>query len=319
MKKYVGKRLVSIVVTLFILSIFAFWLTHNTSGDPAAVILGSESTPEQIEELREQMGLNDPLITQYIRWLKDALHGNFGESYFRGQTTLQAISESFKPTLEISLYAELIAILIALPAGIYAASRKGKMSDVVTSVVNLIGLSLPNFLIGLFFILVLGVQLRLFPVSGYKAIAGNGVFVHLRYLFMPVMSLALTQIPIIMRITKSSLSEVLGTDYIKTTKAKGLKKGSVIYKHALRNSLNTILTVVGQSVGSLFAGAAVIETIFTIPGMGQLIVSSVLKRDYPVIQGVIIVVGIIYIMINFVVDMLYGIIDPRIRIEGKSQ
>lgn len=318
MKKYIGKRLVSIIVTIFILSIFVFWLTHNTSGDPASVILGSESTPEQIEELREKMGLNDPLITQYIRWFKDAIKGDFGNSYFRNQPALQAVKESFKPTLEISVYAELIAIIIALPAGIFAASRKGKMSDVVTSVINLIGLSLPNFLISLIFILVIGVHFKALPVSGYKTIAEAGVAKHFRYLIMPVVSLAITQIPIIMRITKSSMSEVLMTDYIKTTKAKGLRKKKVIYKHALRNALNTILTVIGQSIGSLFAGAAVIETIFTIPGMGQLIVSSVLKRDYPLIQCVIIMVGLIYIIINFVVDLLYGVIDPRIRIEGKA-
>lgn len=319
MGKYIGKRFLSIIVTLFILSIFVFWLTHNTSGDPAAVILGSESTPEQIDALREQMGLNDPLITQYVQWFKEALQGDFGDSYFRNEPALQAVKESFIPTIEISLYAELIAVLIAIPAGIFAASRKGKMSDVVTSSINLVGLSLPNFLIALIFILFFGVKLQAFPVSGYKTIAAEGAATHFKYLIMPVAALAITQIPIIMRTTKSAMSEVLATDYIKTTKAKGLKKVKVILKHALRNSANTILTVIGQGIGSLFAGAAVIETIFTIPGMGQLIVSSVLKRDYPIIQCVIMLVGLVYIVINFIVDMLYGIVDPRIRITGRAK
>ena len=179
------------------------------------------------------------------------------------------------------------------------------------------GLSAPCFIYGLLLILLFGVDLRVLPVSGYKTFAA-GAWNHYRYLILPTISLALTQAPLLTRITRSSMVEVLNSDYIKTAKAKGLKSTNVLAKHAFRNAFNTILTVLGQSVGSLIAGAAVIETLFNIPGVGQLVVNAVLKRDYPLIQGLVLVISLIYIVINFIIDLLYGVVDPRIRITGKS-
>lgn len=317
MKKYIAGRLISIVVTLFVLSLFIFFLTHNTAGDPASNMLGSDATPEQVQELRDKLGLNDPLITQYFSWIKGALHGDLGDSYFRKQSVAASIGECIVPTLELSFYAELLALLIAIPGGIIAAKFKGRLSDGIVSIFALIGLSAPCFIYGLLLILLFGVDLKVLPVSGYKPWSA-GIANHFRYLVLPVISLALTQAPLLTRITRSSMAEVLNSDYIKTAKAKGLKATTVLGKHAFRNAFNTILTVLGQSVGGLVAGAAVIETLFNIPGMGQLVVNAVLKRDYPLIQGLVLVVSLIYIVINFIIDLLYGVVDPRIRITGKS-
>ena len=317
MKKYIAGRLVSVVVTLFVLSLFIFFLTHNTAGDPASNMLGSDATPEQVQERREELGLNDSLITQYIRWVKDACAGDLGDSYFRKQSVVASIGECIVPTLELSLYAEILALLISIPGGIIAARLKGRFGDWVVSIFALVGLSAPCFIYGLLLILYFGVDLKVLPVSGYKTFSA-GIWNHYRYLILPTISLALTQAPLLTRITRSSMVEVLNSDYIKTAKAKGLKSTKVLAKHAFRNAFNTILTVLGQSVGSLIAGAAVIETLFNIPGMGQLVVNAVLKRDYPLIQGLVLVVSLIYIIINFIIDLLYGVVDPRIRITGKS-
>ena len=313
MKKYIAGRLISVVVTLFVLSLFIFFLTHNTAGDPASNMLGSDATPEQVQELREELGLNDSLMTQYIRWVKDACTGDLGNSYFRKQSVVASIGECIVPTLELSLYAEILALLISIPGGIIAARLKGRFGDWVVSIFALVGLSAPCFIYGLLLILFFGVDLKVLPVSGYKTFSA-GIWNHYRYLILPTISLALTQAPLLTRITRSSMVEVLNSDYIKTAKAKGLKSTKVLAKHAF----NTILTVLGQSVGSLIAGAAVIETLFNIPGMGQLVVNAVLKRDYPLIQGLVLVVSLIYIIINFIIDLLYGVVDPRIRITGKS-
>lgn len=317
MRKYVAKRLASIVLTLFVLSLFIFFLSHNTAGDPATNMLGSDATPEQVAELREKLGLNDPLLTQYFAWVKGALHGDLGESYFRKQTVVSSIKECLGPTIELSIYAELLALLISIPGGMLAAKKKGKTADAAISIIALIGLSAPCFIYSLIFILIFGVSLRALPVSGYKTLS-DGVGLHFKYLVLPVISLALTQAPLLTRITRSSMIDVLSSDYIRTAKAKGLKETVIVCKHAFRNGFNIILTVLGQSIGYLVAGAAVIETLFNIPGMGQLVVNAVLKRDYPLIQGLVLVISLVYIIINFIIDMLYGVIDPRIRVAGKS-
>ncbi|MBQ2744649.1 MAG: ABC transporter permease [Lachnospiraceae bacterium] len=318
MKKYVGKRIFSVIVTLFVLSLFIFFLTHSTAGDPASNMLGSDATEEQVEQLREELGLNDPLLTQYFNWIADALKGDFGDSYFRKQSVIEAIGECITPTLELALYAEILAIIISIPCGIFAAKKKGAATDLGVSAFALVGLSVPCFIYGLLLILYFGVDLGVLPVSGYKTIEEYGTSEHFSYMVLPIISLALTQAPLLTRITRSSMVEVLSLDYIKTAKAKGLKGTTILTKHAFRNAFNTILTVLGQSIGSLVAGAAVIETLFNIPGMGQLVVNAVLKRDYPLIQGLVLVISLVYIVINFTIDMLYGVIDPRIRVSGKS-
>ena len=318
MLKYLGKRMLSVASVLVILSIFVFALVHMTPGEPARNILGNEASEEQVKELRDQLGLNEPIATQYVNWAIKALHGDLGESYYSSMTVVQSIREHLGPSLILSFWAQLLAVLIGVPAGILAAKRKGEKIDTALTGVATLGLSLPSFLLSLFLIMVFGVSLKLLPPSGYVEL-GQNVGEHFLHLIMPVVALGCMQAALITRMTRSSMIEVLSTDYIKTARAKGLREGTVLWKHALKNALNPILTVVGQSIGTLISGVAVVETVFNIPGIGQLIVSAILKRDYALIQGVVLVVSLIYVIINFVVDMLYGVVDPRIRLTGASK
>lgn len=316
MLKYIGKRLLSLIVTLFILSIVVFSLTHIMNGDPALAMLGSDASIEQVEELRIQMGLNKPLLIQYTDWVIQSVHGDFGDSYFRHQSVLDSIKENFGPTMELSVFAQLLAMLIGIPLGILAAKKKGSAVDVGASATALVGMSIPSFLLGLLLILLFAVKLKVLPVSGYAEISKKGLAQNLRYMVIPVVTMGLIQSALIMRITRSTFSEVLSTDYIKTAKAKGVKQKQILLKHVLRNAATTILTVLGQSFGSLLAGVAVLETMYNIPGIGMLVVDSVLKRDYPVIQGVVLFISLIYVGINLLIDIMYGFIDPRIRINS---
>lgn len=319
MGRYILNRIITVITTLFILSLVIFSITHIMSGDPALAMLGSDATTEQVEELRQEMGLNDPLSTQYIKWVKDAVTGDLGESYFRHQSVGSALMERIGPSLELAFWSELIALLIGIPLGISAAKKKGQTTDVVASMGALLGMSMPSFLLGLIFILIFGVFLGILPVSGFITIAKGGLINHIRYLVIPCVTMGLIQSALIMRITRSSFVEILSMDYIKTAKAKGLKEKVILYKHVFRNAGATIVTILGQSFGSLIAGVAVLETMFNIPGMGQLIVDSVLKRDYPVIQGAVLFVSLLYVIINLLVDVSYGFIDPRIRVTNKSK
>lgn len=319
MSKYIINRIITVITTLFILSIVVFGITHIMSGDPALAMLGSDATTEQVEELRQEMGLNEPLITQYVKWIGDATVGNLGESYFRHQTVSAALIERIGPSIILSFWSELIAILIGIPLGIAAARKKGQLTDLFASSTALLGMSIPSFLLGLLFILVFGVSFNILPVSGYVTVEKGGLLNHIKYLIIPCVTMGLIQSALIMRITRSSFVEILGMDYIKTSKAKGLNEKLILYKHVFRNAGATIVTILGQSFGSLIAGVAVLETMFNIPGMGQLIVDSVLKRDYPVIQGAVLFVSLLYVVINLLVDISYGFIDPRIRVTQSSK
>lgn len=314
MGKYILKRIAGVIVTLLILSVAIFSITHIMSGDPALAMLGSDASAEQVEALRAEMGLDQPLTAQYISWIKDTISGDLGDSYFRHQTVIQALSERIGPSTELAIISELIAILIGIPLGITAAKRKGGAVDLAASSAAILGMSMPAFLLGLLFILLFSVNMGVLPVSGYVTVAKGGLSNHLSYMVIPCVTMGLVQSALIMRITRSSFAEVMGKDYIKTAKAKGLKERVILYKHVFRNAGATIVTILGQSFGSLIAGVAVLETMFNIPGMGQLIVDSILKRDYPVIQGAVLFVSILYVLINLVVDISYGFIDPRIRV-----
>lgn len=318
MAKYLCKRLISVVFTLLILSVFIFSIIHLTPGDPARTMLGSDATQESVDALRTQLGLDRPLVQQYISWVGNALQGNLGQSYFRNEPVLAAIGEHLGPTLALSVWAQLLATLIAIPAGIIAAKHRGKAIDSTVIACSLIGISLPSFLLSMFLVIIFGINLGWLPPSGYKDLSA-GLGQHLRYIVLPVVALACMQAALLTRMTRSSMIDVINTDYIKTARAKGVKERIIFGKHAFRNALNPILTTIGQSFGTLISGAAVIETVFNIPGIGQLVVNSVLKRDYPVIQGVVLVASLIYVVINLAVDLLYGVVDPRVRVTGKAK
>ncbi|MFB4167328.1 ABC transporter permease [Virgibacillus sp. JSM 102003] len=313
---YILKRILSLVPVLLVVSVVIFMIIHLTPGDPASVILGEQATAQQIEELRQQLGLNLPLYEQYMNWIFGVFQGDLGFSYFMEEPVTQAIGNHIMPTISLALLAEIVALLIAVPLGIAAAKRRGSTMDQSIMGFSLLGMAVPSFLLGLFLILLVGVQLEWLPVAGYQPLS-SGLWNHIQYLIMPAISLGAIQAALFARMTRSSMLEVLNTNFIKAARSKGVKERNVVYKHALRNAFLPVLTVIGQTFGTLVAGAVVTETIFNIPGIGQLIINSVERRDYAVIQGVVLFVTFSYVFINLIIDLLYGVVDPRVRLERK--
>ena len=312
--RYVAKRLLSLIPVLLVVSILVFSLMHLAPGDPASAILGMDATAADLERLKEELGLNLPLYEQYVRWVVGVLHGDLGRSYFMEESVGQAIAGHFRPTLSLALFAELIALVLALPAGIYAACRRGRPADRIVMLLSLLALAVPSFILGLLLILLLGVLLALFPIGGYAPLE-EGLLPHLRYLVLPALALGSTQAALIARMTRAAMAEVLDQNFIRTLVAKGMRGGNVVGVHALRNALFPILTAVGQSMASLLSGAIVVETVFNIPGLGQLLINSIARRDFAMIQGIVLVVTIICVLVNLLVDLLYGVADPRVRLD----
>ncbi len=301
---------------MFVVSIAIFLIIYITPGDPASSILGLEATQQEIEELNEKMGFNEPIHKQYINWIGNVLHGDLGDSIFMKQPVTQAIKEHFSPTLSLALIAQIIAIILAVPFGIIAAYKRGSILDTFLMSISLLGMAIPGFLLGLFLMLFFSVKLKLLPVAGYRPLS-IGMWAHLRYLILPGISLGAVQAALITRMTRSSMLDVLYLNYIKTARSKGIREISVLLKHALKNAALPILTIVGQSFGTLVTGAVVIESLFNIPGIGQLIMNAIERRDVAVIQGVVLFVTFIYVGVNLIVDLLYGVFDPRIRLDRR--
>lgn len=314
MLKFVTKRLLSTIPILLVVLTVVFMIIHLTPGNPASVILGDTASSEQIASLNQELGLDTPLYQQYFVWMSDVVRGDLGTSYFLGQSVTAAISSHIGPTLAIALLAEIIAITVAIPLGIYAATRRGSTSDISIMGVSLLGMSVPSFLLGLFLALIFGVKLGWLPVAGYEPLS-SGLWNHFQYLIMASVALGSMQAALFVRMTRSSMLDVLRKDYIRTVRAKGVRERAVVYRHALRNAALPILTVVGQSFGGLITGAVVTETIFNIPGLGQLIIDSVQRRDFPVIQGTVLFITFVFVMVNLMVDLLYGVLDPRVRLK----
>lgn len=314
MKKYVIKRLLSLIPTIFIVSVVIFMLVHLTPGDPAAMMLGEDATPEDIAALHTKLGLDDPLLMQYGRWIVHCLQGNFGISTaVAGRPVSELISSHFKPTICLAIYSQLITILIAIPFGVIAARKRGTLTDGILSVFSALGISLPSFMMGLGLVLLLAVNYRLLPAAGYKDIS-NGFLPFLRYMTMPALALGFIHSAYMMRMTKASMLEVLGSDYIRMARSKGVKERSIVMKHAFRNAQLTVITVIGQGFISALAGAAVVEQLFNIPGIGSLMVNSIEKRDYQTIQAITLLVAMLNVLINLIIDLIYGWADPRIRL-----
>ncbi|WP_312111110.1 ABC transporter permease [Brevibacillus reuszeri] len=309
---YLLKRIVSLLPVLLVVAIVDFIIIHLTPGDPASVMLGSQATEEELANLREQLGLTLPIYTRFFQWIIGILQGDLGWSIFMDMPVTEAISEHLGPTLSLTILAEIIAILFAIPLGVMAANRRGSWMDQSFMTFAMLGISLPSFWIGLNLILLFAVQFNWLPAAGYQPLS-SGIVNHLKYLIMPAVSLGIMQGALIARMTRSSMLEVLGENYIRTAEAKGLKMWIVTYKHALRNAFIPILTVIGLSFATLIGGAVVTETVFNIPGIGKLIVNSVLRRDYEVIQGTVLMIAAAYVFINLIVDILYAYIDPRVR------
>ncbi|MBP3040049.1 ABC transporter permease [Bacillaceae bacterium Marseille-Q3522] len=316
MKFYIFNRILSLIPVLFVVSVVIFSIVHLTPGDPAAVLLGEEASDEQIQALRSEMGLDQPLIQQYFSWVTGAIQGDLGNSFFMKEPVTAAIVSHLSPTISVAILAGILSLLFSLPLGILAAVHRGTATDQTIMGISLLGMCVPSFLLGLFLILVVGVQLQWLPVAGYQPLSA-GLWEHLKYIILPSVALGAMHTALIARMSRSSLLEVLNMNYIKTARSKGVTERLVIYRHALRNAFLPILTVIGQTFGSLIAGAVVTETIFNIPGIGQLIINSVERRDYAIIQGVVLFVTCMYVLINLLVDLLYGVVDPRVRLGRK--
>lgn len=313
MKRFIAKRIISVIPVLIIVSIVIFSLIHLVPGDPATAMLGDLATEEDIAALRIRMGLDKPLIEQYFIWIGNIFHGDFGMSVVNNETVGSLIINHIRPTISLAIYALVIAAVIAIPLGMIASRKKGSAIDHVVSVISLAGISLPSFLLGLFLMLLFSVKFRIFPVSGYKEIS-DGFLEHIRSLTLPAIALGFMNAALMMRMTRASMLEVLGSDYIKMAKAKGVKEFSLLAKHAFKNTLVTLITIFGQSIVQALSGAAVVESLFAVPGLGQLMVNSIGRRDYYVIQAIVLLIAVINVVINMIIDILYGFVDPRVRV-----
>ncbi len=312
MKVYLLHRVLAVVPVMVIVATVAFVLIHLAPGDPASVIAGPYAAPDDIARLHRQLGLDQPLPVQLLKWYGRLLTGDLGDSIFLRRPVVEAIVERIEPTLLLTGWATLIAVLIGIPAGVLSARHHNTALDQSFMALALVGLSVPSFLLGLLMILVFGVWLGWLPVAGYVPLE-SGLWPNARSLLMPALSLGLVQSALIARITRSSMLDVLREQYILASRSKGLGERAVVYKHALKNALIPTLTVIGITLAILIGGAVVIETVFNIPGLGRLIISAVLRRDYPVIQGVVLLIAVSYTLVNLLVDLAYLTLDPRIR------
>jgi peptide/nickel transport system permease protein len=310
--RYLLSRLGGMLLVMAIVAVLVFVLTRAAPGDPIAVLLGDQATAEDIARVQKVYGLDKPLPVQFGLWLRELAHGNLGESIFLQRPVTQALWERAEPTALLSLLAIAIAAAIGVPCGIVSAVYRGKAVDQVFTGFAMLGASVPSFWFGLVLMQIFAVSLGWFPVSGYGP-PGASLAERLHALVLPATVLGILNSALIIRFTRASMLDVLGEDYVRTARAKGLPENRVVLKHALRNALVPIVTVIGLTVALMIGGAVVTETVFGLPGVGNLVVSAVVRRDYPVIQGALLVVAVIYVVINFLIDLLYTVVDPRVK------
>jgi peptide/nickel transport system permease protein len=312
MTAYLVQRLLAVIPVLLLVGLITFALLRVTPGDPAAVLAGEHATPENVERIRQQLGLDRPLHVQLWRWFGRLLQGDLGDSLFTGYKVTTLIRQRLEPTLSLAVLAEVIAIALALPMGILAAWKANSWVDRGVMVFAVLGFSIPVFWLGFNLIWLFSVTLDLLPPAGYTPLS-QGVWPWLRSLILPAVTLGLIFSALIARMTRASMLEILREDYIRTARAKGLAEKVVLLRHALRNAAVPIVTIIGLGFAALVTGVVVTETVFALPGLGRLIVDSMLRRDYPVIQGAILLAASAYVVINLIVDLTYAYFDPRIR------
>lgn len=312
MTAFIARRLLATIPVLVLVALFVFLMLRLTPGDPAAIIAGDNASPAQIEDIRERLGLNDPLPTQLVIWSGRLLQGDFGESFFFKKQVSELILQRVEPTLALAIATMIITLLVAIPLGVIAAWRQGGWIDRVVMGFSVAGFSIPVFVLGYLLIYIFAVELKWLPVQGYRSITA-GLWPFLQRLILPSLTLSVIYIALIARITRASVIDVLGEDYIRTAKAKGLPNRTILIRHALRNAAVPIVTIVGIGVALLIGGVVVTESVYNIPGLGRLTVDAVLGRDFPTIQAVILVFSFLYVLINLLIDLSYTLLDPRIR------
>jgi len=314
---YLVQRLAISAVTLVVISVIVFTGVRMIPGDPARVMAGTEADEAGLAEIRAKYGLTDPLPVQYLRWVGLALRGDLGESIRTRETVAATVAKKLPVTVELACLSILVALCIAIPVGVLSAARRNTLWDYLANSLSLCGLSVPSFWLGIMLILLLSVRLHWLPASGFVPLWENPVG-NLTRMLMPAFVLGATLGAVLMRQTRNSMIEVLGADYIRTAYSKGLPGRAVIFRHAIRNGLIPVVTILGLQMGALMGGAVVTEQIFVVPGFGRLIVESVFTRDYPLVQGVVLITASAYVLINLLVDISYSLLNPRIRVKGAA-
>lgn len=311
MTRYIARRLLFMLPVALLVSFVTFMLIHLVPGDPARVLLGEEATPQSVAALRQQLGLDRPLAVQYALWLWQAIHGNLGESIQLQQPVIQAIVQRLPVTIELGVASLIFSVALAVPFGVMAATNRNGRLDWLVNVTSLLGTAIPSFVLGLLLILVFAVFIRVFPPGGYVPFSEDPLG-NLRDLVLPAVALGTGAVAVNLRQVRTSMLEVLHEDYVRTAWAKGLRPRQVNYRHALRNALMPLLTIVGLQAGAILAGTFVIETIFLWPGIGSLTIQSIFSKDYPVVQGVVLLAALSYMAVNLFVDIGYRVLDPRV-------
>lgn len=312
MSAYIIRRLFLLIPVLMIVGVIVFTLIHLTPGDPASVMLGRDATIEQKVALREQLGLNEPFHIQLVEWFGNALRLDFGESLFIGKPVTEALLDRFQPTTLLAIYGLFTSVLIAIPAGVLAATRPNSPLDRLLMILSISGVAIPSFFFGILLILLFAVVLGWLPAGGYVDV-GESPIQHFKYMILPTLALGFSSAGLMARLVRSTMLDVLNQDFVRTAYAKGLPQRHVVMLHALRNALIPVMTIVGISFAHMLGGAIVIETVFNLPGMGRLLVQSVTRRDFPVVQGAVMTVAAIQVLIMLLLDVLYVYVDPRVR------
>ena len=312
--RYAGKKILTMCVTLFAVTLFVFLTFHMISGDPVTSMLGTQATPERAEALREELGLNDPVLVQYGRWAAGFLKGDMGTSYSYRLPVSEMILDKLPVTITMTLMAFVWMILISIPVGLYAAKHEGGMTDRIITVVNQIIMAVPPFFAGILITFVFGMIFRLFTPGGYVSYQINiGKFVG--YLFFPSLAIALPKAAMAVKLLRSSVISEMKLDYVRTAYSRGNSKRSVLYRHVLKNAMIPVITFLGMALSDMIAGSIIIEQVFGIPGLGRILLTSISNRDYPVVMAVIVCIATLVLVVNMVVDVIYGLVDPRISVE----
>jgi len=309
---YFVRRLLATIPVIGMVAFFVFALLYLTPGDPAAVIAGDIATVADIERIRHQLGLDQPLLTRFWSWASAVLHGDLGISIFTNLPVTQLISQRVEPTLSLALCTLIVAVLVAVPMGVIAAWKVGRLIDRLVMVFSVAGFSMPVFVLAYLLIYAFAIDLDWLPVQGYTPLR-EGVWPWLRHLILPSIALGTIYIALIARITRATMLEVLAQDYVRTAHAKGLAPVAVLMRHALKNAAVPIVTIIGIGIALLISGVVVTESVFAIPGIGRLTVDAIIRRDYPIIQGVILIFSAVYVLVNLAVDLSYRLFDPRIQ------
>ncbi|MDQ3548550.1 MAG: ABC transporter permease [Chloroflexota bacterium] len=312
MTRYIIRRLVHAAFIVWGVATLVFFMLQIIPGDPIILMLGEQYTPEAAEQLRNKLGLDEPIYVQYFKWVGNVLQGDLGRSNATGESVSDAIKTALPKTMSIAVVSFAIAILIAFPAGIIAALKRNSPIDYVVSILAFVGVSMPGFWFGIVLILLFAVRLGWFPAVGYTPIS-EGFWEWLKHLILPSIAVGMGYAAILMRFIRAGLLEVLGSDYVRTARSKGLRERAVIGRHAMRNALIPVVTVAGIQLALLLNGSVVIEIVFSIRGMGRLLVRGILDKDYPVVQASILLIAVVFVLANLIVDIIYTFLDPRIR------